>query len=590
VQGFPIYYESFFLETPQARDWLARSQSGESLCWGAQTFRYWIDPTRCEFHDYTAGLLQYVLKQFKPASIFIDNTIPPQCYTDSARESFRAYLRRKYAGQDAVKEFGIASFDAVELPYFSNVYNPPDSYAIVKDPLLQEWAYWNSQTSAGFVAKMCDAVHAASPDTKFCTTAGCDVLRFNHLFIRGSNFEDRIACCDHVHMEESAWRPGVFALQGEADDSLDVRVSTDARWWKIYQNYGKAGHGQMWGEIDRPSKLVAIAHDMAFAQNADNLGIVGPLAAHDKMLDDIADVLDWGRRHIDVLAGREDRIAPVAVWRGSATLGFIRHQPVWEACAIEQMLFEQHVPFTILLDGGLERFLTGREVLILPGTECVSDRQAEIITRFVDNGGSLLLLGRAGTRDGRVRLRSRLAFDHLMGGALGNMEFFGPPHWVPELDFSAMPEKLSASFGKGKISFIKTIKPRTTFDMTRDQYWPHREVAVGDILPPANESAIMDELDKLLTRRVVRVNAPRWTLCEFWRKGATMQIALANLRKTKPGGPVTVDLRDTPAAAARWYEFGCDVATPLKIRNGRLSVASLEHFGIIEIDAAIETP
>ena len=81
------------------------------------------------------------------------------------------------------------------------------------------------------------------------------------------------------------------------------------------------------------------------------------------MLDDFRDVIEWADAHLDVLTGREERVAPVAVWRGASTLAFVRHRPVWEACAVEQMLYENHVPFTIFLDGSLQRCLSGRTLL-----------------------------------------------------------------------------------------------------------------------------------------------------------------------------------------------------------------------------------
>ena len=160
---------------------------------------------------------------------------------------------------------------------------------------------------------------------------------------------------------------------------------------------------------------------MTFGQNAWHLGSIGPLAAHPAMADDIADIRAWGDAHMDLLRGRDRRIADVAVWRGTSTIAFIRHRPVWEACAVEQMLYENHIPFTILLDAVLEQGLADVRVLILPGTDCISDPQAKLITRFVEGGGNLLLLGTAGTRDERTRLRNRHAFEHLFGGKMPSL-------------------------------------------------------------------------------------------------------------------------------------------------------------------------
>jgi hypothetical protein len=590
IQGFPVYYETFLLERPDARDWVARSADGRPIPWGQQTFRWWIDPTRREFLEYQQHLLEYILRQFVPEKIFIDNTIAPDCYTHSARESFRHYLRHTFADADPMAQLGIPSFDAVELPFFDPIHGPPDSYQVVKDPLLQHWAIWRGRVTDDFVAAMRDRAHQIAPKLEFQTTGGCDGLRSNHLWAGGVDFDSRITSADHVHMEESGWRPGTAPLPaqtcGPEAPALDVRVSTDSRWWKLYSNYGKAGHSGLWGETTRQAKLVALAHHVAFAQNPHELGYLGPLAAHPQMLDDIADVLDWLDEHGEILTDREGRLAPLAVWRSTATIGFIRHRPVWEACSIEQMLYENHRPFTILLDGGLERFLAERSVLILPGCECVSDEQVETITSWVASGGRLLLAGPCGTRDERVRLRRRLAFEHIFGGSLGQLESFGPPHWVPELDWNAAPARATADFGRGRVTLIKDILPRTELDLTRDPYSPFRVVAPRDILPPANEMELLGGIDELAGGELPGVTAPRHTLCEFWRSGTNLRICLANLDLARDGGPVEIVLppHTQPSAVRVHRLLQAGVQDLPADRSARLE--RLERFAAVEfVDA-----
>jgi hypothetical protein len=271
------------------------------------------------------------------------------------------------------------------------------------------------------------------------------------------------------------------------------------------------------------------------------------------------------------------------VWRGTTTNGFIRHQPVWEACAVEQMLFERHVPFNILLDGVLEKFLETGRVLILPGTACVSDAQVTAITAFVERGGNLLLLSTAGTRDERTRLRRKYAFEHLFGGKVPNLEYFGPPHWVPELAFGNMPARLEAQYGKGRVVMLKEIKPRTVLDLTRDPYAPARQVMVKDVLPPANDDAIMAEVDALLGDSF-RVDAPITTLCEYWRRGSDLVVACANLRKGRDGGPVTLRLpASCKAKNVQVYTLlESEVATVPVVKNS-VKLQKLAHFAAIVV-------
>ncbi|MFH1706554.1 MAG: hypothetical protein ABIF71_01350 [Planctomycetota bacterium] len=77
VQGFPVYYEAFLIETPEAEQWLGRRQNGDFIPWGGQTFRRFMDPTVPEFHAYEKRLPAYILERIKPGIVFIDNTTPP---------------------------------------------------------------------------------------------------------------------------------------------------------------------------------------------------------------------------------------------------------------------------------------------------------------------------------------------------------------------------------------------------------------------------------------------------------------------------------------------------------------------------------
>jgi hypothetical protein len=596
VQGWPVYYETFLKEVPEAVDWFARDQYGEVIPWGAQTFRRWIDPTREAFHEYQWRLLEYVLHQLTPTAISMDNTVPAGfCYTESSLASWRAYLRERFDQAEAVRQLGIPDFDCVDLPRFDPIYFPPDAMRVVKDPLLQEWSYWRSKVTTDFLTKTRDLVHRLSPETKFNSGSGCDCLRYNALFSRGVDFDDRFASVDSTGMEESGWRPGAheadsgsrrivmdqrIALSREMPETVDIRIATDSRFWKIADHYGRDLGGGFWGETNAESKKMVLCHNFAFARNARQLGRIGPLAAAPEMLDDIREVIDWGNDHVEILTGRGERIAPIAVWRGTVTLGFLRHQPVWEACVVEQMLYENHLPFTIVLDGSLKAALEKTSVLILPGTACISDAQVELITRFVEGGGRLLLLGQAGTRDERTRLRRRHAFEHLFGEAMPDLEFYGPPHWVPELDLSALPDSLRADYGRGKAALVGRITPQAAPDLTRDFYSPFRKVAPKDILPPGNEAEIMAELAPL-AGDCLRVTAPRWTLCEFWRHEAGTLVCLANLSLKRPGGPVTIELGPVRATAATVHAYPGGPAEEAAVSDGKVELPALERFAAV---------
>ncbi|MFH1706553.1 MAG: hypothetical protein ABIF71_01345 [Planctomycetota bacterium] len=109
---------------------------------------------------------------------------------------------------------------------------------------------------AAFLTDYREDVRRLSPGTQLYSGAGCEILRYNHLFNNGVDVADSFRALDGVTIEESGWRPGVT----EAADAREVimderhpdahttrdkrvrRVATDSRWWKIAAHFGRQGH------------------------------------------------------------------------------------------------------------------------------------------------------------------------------------------------------------------------------------------------------------------------------------------------------------------------------------------------------------
>ncbi len=422
----------------------------------------------------------------------------------------------------------------------------------------------------------------------------------------GIDYDLAIRAADMTSQEESFWRPRVFLKQAasqhraiqdgrnpdaqEAAPAMSVRVSTDARWMKILGNYGrKAGFG-FWGEFEKVDQEIAAAHGMVFAGNAFDFGTVGPLAGNRHMADHIRPLADWAGRHLDLLDGRDERFSAAGVWRSTATTGFVRHTPIWAACSLEQMLFENHLPFAILLDANLENWLTGKRALFLPMSSCVSDEQARQIMDFVRLGGGLLLIGDAGTRDERTRVRERHAFGEILpAGALQQIEQTGPPHFVPEVNIGRLKETIRAEHGQGRVSLVPRMTPVKPLDLTRDPYSPHRKVAPEDIVPPANEQEIWQEVLWVMDRPPLRLDGPRHTLCEYWRCGQDLLIGCCNLHPQADGGPLTLHLpghRDMPAQVFQMFE---EARHDVTIRGGELTIERLPRLAFLRVPGIIRT-
>lgn len=601
IQGLPVYYETFLMERPEAEAWMARTQDGQFYPWGGQTFRRYMDQHSEEFLDYQRTLVRHAILTVRPDRVMLDNTVAPGIsYTQRSIAAFRIYLREKYADQDPVKLFGIGSYDKVDLPRFDPVYWPDDAYRIIKDPILQEVAYWQAKTFGVWSAEIGKVVKDAQPNATFIIPCGCDALRYNNLWTTGVDFDIAIRAADMTTQEESFWRPRVYLKDAttqhqvirdgrdpEAQQSQEaprVRVSTDARWTKILSNYGrKTGFG-FWGEFAPIDQEIAAAHGMTFSANAFSFGTVGPLAVNKHQIDTLRPLIEWAGKHLDILDGRDERFCAAAVWRNTATMGFIRHTPVWAACSLEQMLFENHLPFAILLDANLEDWLGGRRALFLPMTACISDEQAATITEFVRQGGGLLLIGDSGTRDERTRVRQRHAFGEMLpGDAIDQIEQIGPPHFVPEVNISNLKQIVRSEFGQGRVSLVPQMKPVRPLDLTRDPYSPHRKVAPDDVVVPANEQEIWQEILWVINRPPMRIDAQRHTLCEYWRQGEDLLVCAANLHPQVDGGPLTLHLPIETEQKAEIFRLFEDGAQEVTITGGQLRIEKTGRFLAIRI-------
>ena len=609
TQGLPVYYEEFLRERPEAVHWMARNQSGEFIPWGSQIFRRYMSHHSEEFLEYQKNLLQYCIRMVHPAIAGIDNSSqghwPNLDYSPMAMKAWRDHLRRRFTDEEAFRLFGLRSLEAVDLPRFDPVFFPADAVRIVKDPLLQEYCFFRGETYARWIAEMDKAAKAAAPDVVMGTNLGSDLWRYNALFFSGTNLETALPLMPNSGIEESGWRPGVFVSRRPAaqvtmdernpEGSLaghgsaeEVRVSTDARTHKICQNYGMAKGFGFWGEHDRMSQEIAAAHGMTFAARGNDFGYLGPLAFEPESMRHIAPLLDWAEAKADLLTGRDDRLATVAVWRGLAATSFIRHTSVWACCAVEQMLFESHLPFTILLDCHLAARLKRSRLVILPMTSCVSDAQAELLCDYVRGGGSLLLLGDAGLRDERTCTRSTHAFAPLFGaGQLSGMERIGPPHYVPEPDVSRLREILRAEPGRGRVSLVPRLTPVRELDLTRDPYLPYRNVMPKDVLPPKNEAEILGEIAWLLRNEPgERVTGPRTTLVEYWMRGKDLVVCCANLLPGRDGGPLTVHLPGLRSGVVTVHQYPVMAAQPATVGDGKIVLEGCMRFTAIEVQGA----
>ncbi len=101
--------------------------------------------------------------------------------------------------------------------------------------------------------------------------------------------------------------------------------------------------------------------------------------------------------------------------RSYASIAYHQAQAQLSAVLAEQALIQARIPFDLIFDEHLAD-LSKYRALVLPNSECLSDRQLAAIRRFVTNGGGLVTIGPAGLYDEWRRLRLHPGLNGLIDG------------------------------------------------------------------------------------------------------------------------------------------------------------------------------
>jgi hypothetical protein len=84
------------------------------------------------------------------------------------------------------------------------------------------------------------------------------------------------------------------------------------------------------------------------------------------------------------------------------------------------------------------------------------------------------------------------------------------------------------------------------------------------------------------------MNAPRWTLCEYWVQGKDLLICCANLRQKYDGGPITIKLGKSNINSVVMHTLLKSGMETISVSNGSFTIKNLEHFCAISIRSYFE--
>ncbi|HEV2492485.1 MAG TPA: beta-galactosidase trimerization domain-containing protein [Terriglobia bacterium] len=466
IQWNTMMYETFFAEEPRAKDWIQRDIAGQPilLTYGyQQSFRYRPCFANQEYLDYLKKVVRYAVEESKTDFIHFDNfdlnPEPDSCHCPACVQGFRSFLKSKYSPEKRRERFGFEDVDFVNPPQW-NRENRPERMEIIYDPAIQEWIDYRCQLMADALRQM--SLYAKSLNREVA-------IEVNPHGITGANRAWE-AGIDHARILK--WTEAFWTEEEDPSSYLpDGRLVSKIRSYKLARAFSNVLLAYI---SDNP---VAMAECLAFNQT---IGYAG----EDPIPPEMLRYLGFYRRNRDLFLGTRD-VATVAVLRSYPSITYHNARAQLGAVLVEQALIQGRVPFDLVFDEHLND-LSRYKTLILPDSECLSDRQLGLIRRFVENGGGLVATGPAGLYDEWRRLRVEPGLRGLADSPAPAEAYEESPR---ELAIAAQPPVRKQS-GRGRVVYI----PRVEFDGPLPETEPYFVISNRFWKLPKNWQEIVDSV------------------------------------------------------------------------------------------------
>ena len=514
--GSTIAYETFLLEKPEAEGWFVPDFLGRPLFYDDQTFRkrvYFMHPG---YRDYIRRVLRIAEEDFKADLIHFDNTSmqaePAILQHPLAVEQFRDFLRNKYSAEELKKRLGFSDIRYVLPPR----YDRPMS--VINDPLFQEWADFRCLTLSNYYAEMEDLLRGLNPEVAVESNPHSGISGRNTIWEQGVDYPRLLSHMDAVWTEE-----GDAAGVGK-DGILVSRIRTFKMASTLHNTLfvGTGGQG---------GSTLQMAESMAFGRQC--LGDVGGLLAGYDLPADQRRYIRFFHQNFEHYRDVEN-VADVAVLHSFATMGFNNDRPAVSTMLFEQALIQGHVPFDIIFDDNLGD-LSKYRVLVLADQECLNAEKLDLIRKFVQGGGGLVVTEHSSLYTEWRQRRREFGLKDLL--KVDAPPWHGPR--TPEGLLKIPPVRNPA--GRGRVAYIPEVRPsieKPPSARMTSEYWKL----------PVNWKELVDSVKWAAGGRLsLEVTAPLTVVTELMEQKQKRRILLHllnyNVAQTTPVRGVEVSLQ-----------------------------------------------
>jgi hypothetical protein len=535
--GDTIYTETMLRDQPEANEWVLRTENGDAVRYGGQTFRYRADFNHPGYVEHIKKVIRVAVEEVKADFIHFDNVFRPSPPgtgdTPDINRRFREFLRAKYTPERLKERFGFSDIRSVKVPSWSGMSNPA-GVSKITSPLVQEWIDFRCHDLSDYYGKLAAYIRQLNPNV---------VVELNPHGISGAN-RAFLSAVDHARLVRHGsvfWTEESNEAQVDAEGILVSKI----RSFKAARTLGVTLFAKCRFVNDPSTKLpnssfrLRMAEAMAFNRNC--LGDVGkPLDAFN-MPDEAGRYIGFYRER-NRLVQATDTVADVAVLRSFASMAYNSVEPHRDTMLIEQLLIQHKVPFHIVFDQQIDQ-LDRYKAVVLGSQECLSDEAVGKLREYVRRGGGLVATGHTSLFTDWRRVRPDYALAEVLG-----------IHARPGRE---LPAAGRTSFGKGRAAYVPApvpAKPVVESSMLGSAGFERRFWHL-----PRNADEILEAIRFAAGDRfsVELPGAPLTTVMELTEKrgGGERVLHWVNYRVGTPAEPADVSLAIPPGKKVRRVEL-----------------------------------
>jgi hypothetical protein len=532
TQWGSLFTETFFQEYPEAREWVQVDPDGKPVEYGDvihQYFRWRGCPGNPDFIKFIKDVCRLAINEFNVDVVYFDNMClferhDTLCYCAQCQKGFLAYLKAKFPTPESSWErFGLWSVDNITPPPFKPWSDCTEKPQPIIDPVIQEFIEFRCEQLADAWHEVGQYIKSVKPSVGLMGNPSFP-RKYNERLTSAIDFW-RLRKTEAFYYMENAVAP-----QGVREGAISSNVPG--------YRYGRALDITFVPCGCSPVPGLDFAECLAFNNGSGEFG-----HGHEALF-------EFFKEHKETFYRGVEPAADVAVLRHDVSLTWRWHEAFTVMAQAQQQLLCGGVPWMPLwgqqlFDGTLGRY----RVLVVPGCACLSRDEAAAVFRFVEEGGTAVLLENAGTHsefhEQITNWRFAPLFESVADPEGFKMTYLGR---YGSGTF-ANRKKMVAEFGKGKAIYLPQVRKQ------RDVMESYKELGGYNglqhlVLPPkwkALPNAVVG------TGQVgIRVDGPETLFCEVLRKTETgaLFVHLVNYdaKPVPPGASVLVSEPDGKTA------------------------------------------